>query len=310
MAQATQGIWNQDWLNQNSQRKYPLSEEAGLKDTTSSFTIPNDFLVDLIWPVHADVSIDPSLFHVVGIGIYGSGVTLAIGYDGVVVGSVSIDAASFTRNQSFIVQGTGDFYDTVGKVVIGSLENVLRSAGFFSFDVANGRFEPTTIKPDIRGINSIYLQNGSDLIGPLQGDVIFQAGTNFLLNLFPGLTGEPDRIVFNAIDGAGLNQDCECDENAELPCVQTINGIAPDGVGDFTLLGDDCLSLEAIANGIQLTDECAKPCCGCEELAVVESTLSFVVDQVHSLSNLASRLEAALQVTQTNLLSSKTGTTL
>jgi len=310
MAQAAQGIWQVDWLNANSQRKYPLHEEAGLTDISGSLKIPNDFLVDLIWPVHADSTINPALFHVIGIGIFGTGVTLAIGYSGVVIGSVSIDSATFTRNQTFIIQGTGDFFDTVGKVVVGSLENISKSAGSFTFDLANGRLETTVIKPDIRGVNAFFLKNGSDLVGPIQGDVILQAGSNFLLNLFPGLPGEPDRVVLNAIDGAGLNQDCECDENATLPCIKTINSIEPDSNGDFTLLGDDCLALEAISGGIQLTDDCAKPCCGCEELSVVESTLNFMVDQVQSLENLASKLEAAIMVTQTNLLSSKTGTTL
>ena len=31
------GLWNIEWLNQNSQRNYPLSEEASLKDLTGTW---------------------------------------------------------------------------------------------------------------------------------------------------------------------------------------------------------------------------------------------------------------------------------
>jgi len=308
MATGAQGVWNVDWLNANSQRNYPLHEDATRLDTSASFQLPNDFLVDMIFPVQLDPSIDPTLFHVLSIGIFGAGVTISIGYNGVLVGSAAIDASTFTRNQMFFIQGTGQFFDTVGKIVVGTLDTVLQSAGSFTFDVAGGRLEQTVIKPDIRGVNAIYLSNNGELSAAIQGDVILEAGTNFLLNIFPGLPGEPDRIVFNAIDGAGLSQGCECDENATLPCITTIDGISPDGSGNFTLLGDSCLSLDGIANGLQLKDDCAQPCCGCAELKVLTDTLNFMVQQVNSLQNLATRIESTLLVTQTNLLSSKTGT--
>lgn len=301
-----QQLWDIDWLNANSQRHYPLSEEAGGKDTSGSFTIPFELLVDFIWPVHADPTIDPSKFYIIGIGVFGTGVTVAIGYNGVVAGSVAIDAATHSRNQSYFVNGVGDaFFDTVGKVTIGVLDTVLQSPGSYAFDLANGRIETTCIKPDIRGVSALFAKNGDELSEALQGDVILQAGRNFSLSFVTGIGGEPDRVVLSAIDGAGLNQPCECAENAVLPCIKTINGIEPDGAGDFTLLEDECLKLDAIANGLQLTDQCSKPCCGCAELAVVEETLNFVMTQANSLANLASRLEAAVATMETNLLSSK-----
>ncbi len=302
-------IWNIDWLNTNSQRKYPLSEEAGVRDTSDSFSIPNDFIVDFIWPVHADPTIDPTLFHVAAIGIFGTGVAVSIGYNGTVIGNVSIDATTFQRNTTYFVQGAGDFFDTVGKIVIGSLETLLENAGSFQFDISNGRFEPTVIRPDVRGVSALYLRNGEDLSEPIQGDIVLQAGRNFLINRVAGPGAEPDRIILSAIDGAGLNQDCDCNENATLPCIQTINGIAPDENGDFALLGDDCLELQAIANGIQMVDNCSRPCCGCDELQVVLNAVQTFANQVFALEQLASQIEGRMEVIQTNLLSSKSGTT-
>lgn len=298
-------LWNIDWLTANSQRHYPVSEEAGGRDTSDSFTIPFDLVVDFLWPVHADPTIDPAKFHIIGIGVFGIGVTVAIGYNGVTIGSVSVDASTHVRFQSYYISGTGLFFDTVGKITIGDLAAAMQSPGSYSFDLSNGRLETTTIRPDVRGVSALYVKNGDEISEALQGDVVLQAGRNFSLSFAAGIGAEPDRVVLNAIDGAGLNTECACSENNELPCVKTINGIEPDGAGDFTLLEDDCLKLNAIANGLQLTDECSKPCCGCAELAVVEETLNFVMTQANSLANLAERLEAAITAMETNLLSSK-----
>jgi hypothetical protein len=300
-------VWNVDWLNANSQRKYPIFEEATLADTTGSFRIPNDFIVDLIWPVHADVSIDPTLFHLASISVFGTGVALSIGYNGTIIGSVAIDAGTFIRNSTLLIQGTGIFFDTVGRIVIGDIETVLNSAGVFIFDVTGARFEPTVIRPDLRGVQSVRIQNGDDISDAIQGDIIFEAGTNVLLQFIAGPGSEPDRIQINAIEGEGMNEECDCAEATTLPCIKTINGVGPDSGGDFDLLGDDCLKLNAVANGIQFVDECAKPCCGCDELNVVITTNKSVLNQVYALERLISQLEGNMQQLETNLLSSRTG---
>jgi len=299
-------VWNADWLNANSQRHYPISESATLKDLTGSFELPKDFLVDLLLPVHSDAGIDPTLFHVHSVGIFGTGISLTLGYNGTAIGSISTDSSTFTGNQSFIFEGTGAFFDTVGKVILGSLDNILNFAGSYEFDVAGARLEPHAIVPDLRGVSALYLKNGDDTIGPLTGDIVFQAGRNFLMNYVNGPAGEPDRLLMNAISGEGLTEDCDCGEAASRPCIETINGISPDEDGDYTLLGDECLELEAIANGLQLTDKCANPCCGCPELEVVETHMQSLTEAIYRLEQQASKLETAIITMENVILASKT----
>ena len=300
-------LWNLEYLNENSQRRYPISEAATLQDVTGTFSIPDDFIVDLMWPIHSDPTIDPTLFHIASIAIFGQGVTLALGYNGTVIANVSVNAATFTRNSVYALQGTGTFYDTVGSIVIGSLTSIMEGAGSYIFDVAGARLEPTVIRPDVRGGSAIYIQNGEDISGPIQGDVVLQAGTNFSLDYVSGL--DSDRIVLNAISGAGLNQVCACKEAAVLPCIKTINQITPDDNGNFTLLGDDCLELNAIAAGIKLVDNCSKPCCDCTELQITEQAAQYLASEVFKMETMISQLTANMQSLQTNLLSSKTGLT-
>ena len=298
-----QAILNADWYDENSQRKYPLNEDATALDDSGTFSIPNDLIVDLLWPVQADLSIDPTLFHIAGIAVFGTGIALSLGYDGSVIGMVSIDANSFSRNQTFLIQGTGAFYDTVGKIVIGSLDTVKKLAGAFTFVKNNGvaaRLVPTVIRPDIRGVSALYLKNGDELSGPFQDDIVLMGGQNMLITRQAGVGGEPDRIVFNAISGLNLNEDCQCGENAALPCIRRINGVGPDENGDFTLLEDACLKLQPITNGLQLTDECSQPCCGCNELKVVRDALELMITRAQAAENVMSQLESAIALLQTN----------
>ena len=295
-----------EWLNANSQRKYPFHDEASLRDDTNSVTLPNDFVVDLVWPVHYDVGLDPTLFHLLSVSVFGTGATVTLGYDGDAVGSVTIDFSTFDRYSTYVIAGTGLCFDTVGKITIGNIENVRLMAGTYSFASDTGRIVPTAVRPDIRGVVSIALQNGDDVGDPIQNNVLLKAGRNIELNMVPGAGPfDPSTIYISAISGAGLNVGCTCDEALDLPCIKTINGEGPDAYGNFDLLESECLKLTAIANGLQLSDDCSHPCCGCDELTVVLQAAETMKYQLGSLEQLANRLEIAIGTLSFNLLASR-----
>lgn len=300
---APQGLWNIDWLNANSVRKYPLREDAELWDDSRTFRIPNDLIVDLVWPVHAYASTDPSKFHIAAISIFTTGVVITLGYDGTPIGSATISVSSFTRNSMHVVQGTGNFFDSVGKLVIGSLDTVLSSAGAYSFGVTDAPIEITAIRPMLRNLSALYVQNGTELSAPIQDDVILQAGRNMELRVVRAIGDLPDTIIFDAIDGAGFNKDCICGENPDLPAIKTINGIGPDEQGNLELFPDDCLTFQTDSGSHKITmkDDCCKPCCGCEELGVLRATLELMAAQVNALENLGSRVESGMNSVTTNL---------
>ena len=41
--------WNLEWLNHNSQRNYPIADDATGYDETGTFKIPEDFIVEFVW---------------------------------------------------------------------------------------------------------------------------------------------------------------------------------------------------------------------------------------------------------------------
>lgn len=306
-------IVNQEWLNQNSMRRYPLSEEATAVDSTGSYKLPDAFLVDMVLPVHATLNIDPSKFHVMQVAIFGTGVNLTIGHNGVIAGTVSILTASFTRNSTFFVQGVGDFSDMLGKVVIGDLDAAMEAgAGVYNFDLAAGRIEASVVVPDIRGLTGLRVKTGDTYSDLIQGDVAFEAGTNVRLDVTT--IGGVSVLTINAIDGEGTVADCACEGAIDdRPSIKTINGVHPDSSGNIELIGDDCLEISPASGDIptelqphtvQLKDTCSKPCCGCPELETLVSDQQRVRDEVNTLIGVATRLEAAVSAMQAAIAAS------
>lgn len=252
-----------NWYNQNSQRAYPLADQATKKDTTSSFTLPDDLIVDLILPVSYAANQSPASFHLMEVGVFGSGVTIKIGYNNVEVCKVSI-SSTHVENSSYFMYGTGDFSDSIAKITIGSLDATMEYGGVFQFDLEGGVLVPTCIRPDVRGVSSLKFQNGTDLSDPYYGDIELLAGSNIKLS------DESGKIRIDAISGENLNTDCGCAEDADRPLpdpIRTINGVvAPTVDGNIYVQSDRCITITNETNGLKLADVCSDPCCTSEEL--------------------------------------------
>lgn len=299
-------IINAEWLDTNARRKYPLSEEATAKDATGSFKLPDDFLVDMVIPVHATLNLDPSKFHILQVAVFGTGVNLTIGYDGSIIATVAIPLAGFVRNTTFFIQGIGDFTDVLGKCTIGSLTTILASGGVYNFTLTGGRLEATVVVPDIRGLTGVRVKTGDTYSSLIQGDIAFEAGENVRIDV--GTVGVVSVLRFSAIDGENTIADCACDAGvAARPSIKTINDVAPDADGNIELTGDDCLKVtpspddvpaELQPYTVALTDECSKPCCGCPELEQLVDDQQRVRDEINTLIGVANRLDAAIQAMQ------------
>lgn len=293
--------WNVQWLNQNSQRSYPLADWALKEDTTGGVAIPDSFIVALYFPVHIGLNVEPHLFYVQSIAIYPTGFNVAVGYnDGSLnpplVASVNIAKSTHTENRSYALAGSDDFDDSVGKIVIGNLDEVSElPPGQYDFSYNGGALESDAIRPMLRGVSSLTVVRGIERSDRLYGDVELVSGNNMRITAGQVGTSAP-QITFSAIEGEGLNEDCVCEEEQTGPCIRTINGIYPLPDGNFRFIGDDCLTVEPINNGIQLVDTCSQPCCGCEELEAIVSQIDRFADGVVTLQNFAHTLGS--EVTQ------------
>ena len=298
-------LQNLEWLNHNSVRNYPLTMDASGQDITGSFTLPRDFLVSLYLAVPTGLTIDPGLFYLRRLDVSGVGFGIVIGYDdgdgGVDVASVSIARAAFERYQVYNIAGLGDFFDITGHVVLGSLESIdNQPVGRFTFAPAAGRLEPDCIRPMLRAVSGIRLQNGADLSELIVGPVTFLAGENVRF------TPAGNQITVSAISGENLSEECVCDDDATLGApIMTINNQGPNADGNFPVQGDECLQIQVTDAGIRLIDACSKPCCGCAELEVITREQERLRELISSVERLATTLEARTQQMDQVVLGSK-----
>lgn len=304
--------WNLQWLNHNAQRAYPLVDWGNRQDQTASITIPNSFMVALRFPVHAGHDVEAHKFFIKALTIYPTGYNIGIGYDDgsgdpPLVGAVNIARSLHTENRSYAIPGVDDFDDSVGKVAIGALDEIdLLPPGRYIFDYEGAGLETDCIDPQTRGITSLAVVTASgEVSSRVYGDIELVAGENMQINLSQ-VDGLASQIIFNAIEGEGLNEVCVCDVTGGQ-CIATINGIPPLPDGNFRIVGDNCLEVSPISHGIQLADTCSQPCCGCEELEALINQIDRFADGVVTLQGFMERLSAEVEEMSQVVIGSKLG---
>lgn len=307
------GNWNLQWLNHNSQRSYPLTERATKRDLNDVITIPDSFIVGMYFPIHAGTTFTPNGFYISSLLISPTGFNIIIGYTSdpenpnstntiSQVAAANIARANYAPNTAYSLAGINEFYDSVGYVVLGNLDEIDKQpAGLYSFDFAGGEIETDVIRPMLRAVSSLRVSNNGELSDRIYGHVTLLAGDNIRFDI--ASAGSETYITINAVNNEDLNQTCLCDVVDSGECIKSINGVfAPNG--NFVLAQNSCLSATPInvsgQNGLQLEDTCAQPCCGCSELDALRDQVNRFGDGITTLQNFVTRLGS--EVTQMSLV--------
>jgi hypothetical protein len=298
---ATPTIINVEYLNSNSMRAYPLVDDATELDTTGTFRLPRDLLVDFILPVPVELNLDPSRFYISQVVSAGVAAIVTIGYqptvgDAEVVSQVSV-SASHVANSSYFFVGQGDFAGIVGQVTIGRVTETLKTGGSFGFDLAATRLLPTRIIPDIRGVRSLSVVNDGQQSEPVYGNVHLVAGRNFRVAVeVHSVTGNQQIRLDSLAASADLVDQCGCDNEHSLPPpIRTFSGVAPKADGSMEVVGNACMQIGALAGSpsmLSFKDVCSQPCCNTPELKVIEGDLNQLNLDVRSDRNLMSKIES------------------
>ena len=283
-------VRNQEWLDANSNRAYPLSASATQQDVTKSFTIPKDFIVEVQLSVPVSPSVNPANFFIMSVTSFTSGYGLVIGYQSAsgpvpVASAIVARDAQLRRFTPYRLAGVGNFLDVVGYVVIGTLDTIdLQPTGKWTFGLADAQLEQDAVLANIRNVVSLQVQNGTQLSPLIYGDVVLQAGAN--MQISTSVNDDGDTVVtLSAIAAVA--------DNGQY--IRSINGIGPTSEGDFSILGDrDCIAVAAIPNGIQFQDTCSSPCCGCAELEALTHELEQLGTQMATMNIFLTNLEAAV----------------
>lgn len=300
---------NLEFADHNSVRRYPLAVTTTGKDISGTFELPNDFLVGLSLPINWRLSVQPQQFLLQRILNAPSGITLFFGYYNgssiqAVAKAVVPNTITLPQYRQMAIVGLGDFADSRGTLMIGTLESIRdQPAGDFAFDMAGGALEPDCIRPDIRHVAGIRTSSGSNASDLLTGVVRLVGGRNIRLTAEQTDTDEY-LVTIDAISGEGLTEQCIC--YVDIPPITNVNGLPPVG-GRIDLVGNDCLNITAANSAIQLSDTCSQVCCGPEELLKLTATLETFGPRLATVENNISRLDALVTQINSLFLSSRLG---
>lgn len=302
---AVGGVIHTDWLNENSNRKYPFFDGAALTDTSGAMTLPNELIVDLVFPVHA-LNYDLTRFHLYEIVVYGGGVTVTLGYDGVPIATRSVVEDEHVDNTTYTIAGVGDFADSIGRITVGRIRSIKRFGGAYRFSAANARLLPTVLRPSLQGVSAFRVVTADgDVSDLIQGDIELLTGEN--INFVVTTVNGVKQLKISAINNPNYEQDCECEDGTTGEPIRTINGVGPDESGNFTLEGIGCVEIVPIANGARINDTCAEPCCGCSELEVLRNEVARLGAQLATQQAFAQRAMSSIEQMRDVILASKFG---
>lgn len=288
-------IWNLEWLNHNSQRSYPIADWATKECTESSaILLPDDFILALSLGVNACHSIDIDQFYIKSILVMDTGCSVIIGYEDKEVAVTHILANS--DQMTYTLVGLGEFDDVVGYIAINPKSNIMSGlSGYYNFTREATCLEADCIRPMIKSISALQVENGSSVSQRMYGDIILRAGAN--INLAVSKDEESDRsvITISAISGKGFSETCACAEDDTMPPIRSINGITANDDGQISITGANCMTVARGTNSLTFQDTCAEPCCGCEELDALYENVKDMIDGASTLRNAVEDLASRQQ---------------
>jgi len=281
---------NQEWLNQNSLRAYPFKEDMRKVPVDSDgnlvedVVLPNYLIVDFILTMAGTI---PQVY-LSQLAMIGNLLTFVLsdGSDNQIT-VLSVDLSSHNPYDAYAVIGTGDYDDVRGQIVLGNLSNLSNdlAEGLYSFTLDAAEFEPSTVRPALRAVRSLRTVNEGSESDFIYGHVKLLNGTNIQLTYLPAY----NTIRIDAIDGTGLNEECECEEEiGQTNIVRTINGIP---LEDAIVTGDgQCVEVRAEGNRLVISDLCSTPCCDCPELEFLTESLKILEATISNLEGYAHQL--------------------
>jgi hypothetical protein len=283
---------NENWLDQNASRSFPLVDGVTRLDTTAAFQLPNDLLVDL--RIAAPVSLDATKWFVSKVSAFGSGLVITIAVNAVAdVATITIPLVGFVEFSDYTVVGLPGYTQVGGVAAIGSAAAVLAaSSGVYNFVLASTQILPTVIYPAAPSVSSITVIDALGGSTPLTGAVVLAAGLNGSISV------ASQTITLDIESAVLINDPCACtDTGGRLrTSIKSINGVTPDTFGNIDLVPVGCVQIETATAQLKLKDSCAQPCCGTPELQTLADNAKnldqFTADLAGRIADLESSVRA------------------
>ncbi|MDR3111514.1 MAG: hypothetical protein LBU65_17725 [Planctomycetaceae bacterium] len=283
---------NQEFLDQNAVRAYPLSEQATRKPVAagdSSYRLPDNLLVACKIAITASpTDVDVTKFYVRKITPYGTGVSIVFAHGDTDIAQVTVKNDSQV-NHTHLLNPLNDFHNLSGHVTIGSLAQCMETLGDFTFDLTGTNLDADCIQYSPQVVTSITVTSNGHKYPPIYGDINLVAGDNVTI----AAAANDGRTTLTISRSMPETED-DCD------CIKTISGIPPDASGNIDIKSDSaCVDITASAATLTISENCCQPCCGCEELATIVEQFRLLQATAGDVDAYIQRLELQMQYLST-----------
>jgi hypothetical protein len=280
---------NLDYLNLNSLRNFPIIDGASCASDDGLFVIPTTLIVDM--SLCATDGSTPSLY-ISRITVNSTNLVIEISsYSSSSVVGTFQTSLPFTENTDLQLTPSTNFPLATGLITLGSSDDLARLPyGDFTFKYANTRLLSRIATVGPIGINWISFSDTKGNKSTVTGHVEIQGNSNIQFREATGI------IYVDAGEGLGLNKICE---NVLQP-ITSINGITPDSSGNFTLIADQCIEIDAAQYGVVISNPCGAPCLGNLALSDLTTRANKLESSILDINNFTKNLQAV--ITQANTL--------
>lgn len=308
-----------EWLNANANRSYPIKEDASMVDISGNFKIPDSLIVDAI--INVPRSLSSAVFFISSITLSTQSAAIDISYrltentppvlcGHAVAHNVPLgggDAEDDYRYCPFVspAASTGDIIS--GIITVGPIMDALQNGtGKFDFMYYATPLEIHCIYVSTPAVQSVSIWSGSESLQTFSDKLKIKAGQGMRITVESDQTIRFD-VISSATGFVEKNTEELCGtaiENASIrKPIKTINGHPPDGAGNFSIDGGECIDVSTSAGRIALKDSCSQSCCGCKELDVLIKTMENIKTQLTTITKAQASTEAMASGLFSNLIS-------
>ena len=280
---------NLDWLNSNSLRNYPIKDDLGRVSVDGLFTIPNSLIVDMT--VCAPQTSNAVYISRIKYGSTSLFIELSVG--NTVFGSFQTSLPLADYNTDITLTPSPSFPGASGIITIGSADELVGLPfGDFKFEATSTSLLMRIYSPGPQGLSWISFTDVKGNANTYTGNVTVIGNSNIQFRDNGGV------VYVDAGEGLGLNKLCT---DAPKP-ILTINGVAPDNAGNFSLIADTCVSISDAQYGVVISNPCGEPCLGCDAIASLTTQVNRLESSILDIRNFSINLQTV--ITQvTNLMS-------
>ena len=263
----------QEFWNENSHRRYPISDTASARDTLDTFTLPDSLMVGMQLCVPTGTT-TTGIYYVSTLTNKRLTLDIELSYkptasSAFVIGSfyniVINDNSNVSYTFSPLEQVTVAnilFSDISGTVVIGSTTDASLHVGNWTFSYISTPFSVSVLDEGPTQVRAIQVDSER-----FTGNVVLKEGDN--MSIVPSYDALTDvtTLTFNSslpasssislLNDAGIL--AALTSKYGVP-VTTINNLKPDAGGNFELQGEDCVQINT-GTGVQISNPCSTPCC-------------------------------------------------